>query len=92
MKKVKIMLAVIAVLATAGGVLAFRISESKRFIQICTRPILSGEVCQVVPCLNPPVPRKFLDVRPFNVCYYSLPPGHNCNEFLCTFKGFTAPQ
>jgi hypothetical protein len=85
------MLAVIIVLTTAGGVLAYRISESKRFIQICTRPILSNGECQVIACLNPPIPRKFIDGTP-NICYYSLPPGRNCNELLCTFKGRTALQ
>jgi hypothetical protein len=90
MKKVKIMLAVIAVLATTGGVLAFRISESKRFIQVCTSMTINGR-CRPGPCQGNPIPVKFGGNIPL-ICYSSVLSIPVCNQLVCERVGQTFPQ
>lgn len=81
MKRVRIILAVIIVLGTAGGVLAFKINEAKRNLLVCTAPLVNN-VCQL-PC-NPglPLPRKVVIGGPV-ICYTIVPQLVNCGSRLC---------
>lgn len=93
MKKIKIVMAAIIVLSTAGGVLAYKLNEA-RFIRICTlgEP-QSGQPCPMMPCNDAPaIAVKFVASGP-PICYYSLPsPSINCRDLICKLKGTTAVE
>jgi hypothetical protein len=91
MKKVKIMLAVMVVLTTAGGVLAFRISEAKRGIAICTREMLGSQCPPGRGCLDQEIWRRLGGGIP-NICYSSRPPNMPCNQLKCELPIQTLPQ
>jgi hypothetical protein len=92
MKKLRIMLAAIIVLSTAGGVLAFKISEAKRNIRICTLEPDDNGKCPLRLCGGLPFGAKFGANIP-EICYSSVPPSVNfCNQLLCTRIGQTLPQ
>jgi hypothetical protein len=93
MKRVKIMLAVIAFLTTAGGVLAFKISEAKRSIQICTAPLFDGYCPPQLQCKGGmPIGRRFAPVGPVPICYTYFIGLGGCDQRLCPLQGFTLPE
>jgi hypothetical protein len=92
MKRVKILLAVIVILSTAGGVLAFKMNEARRGIRVCTAPTINGECPLDLMCQGAPIFRK-LGQDEINLCYTSYVPNvSDCRFFKCTISGETLPE